>query len=139
MQSRWTLTNFASQVLEEEQHSSSMSDVIAVTYTLEEKGRVEIKETPEENKERMEALENCTFEKIIKGLEGREIDAACKPVIEKHFKRFPDKLPRCLAPDRGARNSTIDIIPGAKLPQKGVSGCKTKKKEKIWKKKSKTF
>ena len=66
---------------------------------------------PRPREERMQALKECTFTKVDKGLADGSIPEPCRKVIEDFRDRFPDKLPKILPPDRGSRNHRIDLIP----------------------------
>ena len=80
-----------------------------------------VPESPEDAAARQKALAECSFSLFDKGIEDMKLENPANPLIPllvQFRDLFPDALPRCLPPDRGKRNHTIDLIPGKPLPQR---------------------
>ena len=80
-----------------------------------------IPEAPELAEQRRLALQACSFKLFDKGIEEMRASNPNNkviPLLLQFRDLFPDALPKCLPPDRGERNHTIDLIPGVPLPQR---------------------
>ena len=73
-------------------------------------------QSPSEIEFREGQMKLCSFtafERLLPRIESDRVRA----VVADFRSVFPDQLPRCLPPDRGPRNHSIDLIPGKRLPQ----------------------